>query len=149
VTEARSTSDREWGNFTEEGPWNIDRSAVRWLPVVDELRALALADVPKLTTPQRLPPGVRVLTVARHIAGAIAPWYISKKRGRFTDPAQSRSDLSLRLRRAVETLGPTYIKLGQIISSGEGLFPAELVEQFKLCRDQVPAEDFATVRLIV
>ena len=149
MTEARSTSDREWGNFTEEGPWNIDRSAVRWLPVVDELRALALADVPKLTTPQRLPPGVRVLTVARHIAGAIAPWYISKKRGRFTDPAQSRSDLSLRLRRAVETLGPTYIKLGQIISSGEGLFPAELVEQFKLCRDQVPAEDFATVRLIV
>ncbi len=28
---------------------------------------------------------------------------------------------------AAESLGATYIKLGQIISSGEGLFPAELV----------------------
>lgn len=44
---------------------------------------------------------------------------------------------------------PTYIKLGQIISSGEGLFPDELVTEFKRCRDRVPAEDFATVRAIV
>ncbi|MEN9804040.1 MAG: hypothetical protein RIS41_887 [Actinomycetota bacterium] len=89
------------------------------------------------------------MTVGRHIVGAIAPWYLRKKRERYTDPAASRADLSLRLRRAVETLGPTYIKLGQIISSGEGLFPTELVEQFKLCRDRVPAEPFSTVRLTV
>ncbi|MFZ9580208.1 MAG: ABC1 kinase family protein, partial [Ilumatobacteraceae bacterium] len=69
--------------------------------------------------------------------------------GRYADPADSRGDVSRRLRRAVETLGPTYIKLGQIISSGEGLFPSELVEQFKLCRDQVPAEPFSTVRTTV
>ena len=87
--------------------------------------------------------------MGRHIVGAIAPWYLKKKRGRYSDPAASRAELSLRLRRAVETLGPTYIKLGQIISSGEGLFPAELVEQFKLCRDRVPAEPFSTVRLTV
>ena len=48
--------------------------------------------------------------------------------------------------RAAEDLGPTFIKLGQIISSGEGLFPAELVEEFKRCRDQVPAESFDDVR---
>jgi len=77
------------------------------------------------------------------------PWYVKKKRGRYADPADSRGDVSRRLRRAVETLGPTYIKLGQIISSGEGLFPSELVEQFKLCRDQVPAEPFSTVRTTV
>ena len=46
-------------------------------------------------------------------------------------------------------LGPTYIKLGQIISSGEGLFPTELVEEFKKCRDQVPPEPFEAVRLTV
>ena len=56
------------------------------------------------------------------------------------------ADLSRRLRLAAEALGPTYIKLGQIISSGEGLFPAELVEEFKRCRDQVPAEPFDDVR---
>ncbi len=57
--------------------------------------------------------------------------------------------LSRRLRVAAERLGPTYIKLGQIISSGEGLFPAPLVAQFRLLRDQVPAEDFAIVRAVV
>ncbi|MFZ9392634.1 MAG: ABC1 kinase family protein, partial [Ilumatobacteraceae bacterium] len=57
--------------------------------------------------------------------------------------------LSLRLRRAIERLGATYIKLAQIISSGEGLFPAELVDEFKRCRDQVPAEPWDKVRLTV
>jgi ubiquinone biosynthesis protein len=46
-------------------------------------------------------------------------------------------------------LGSTYIKLGQIISSGEGLFPPELVEEFKRCRDQVPPVPFDTVRAVV
>jgi ubiquinone biosynthesis protein len=50
---------------------------------------------------------------------------------------------------AAERLGPTYIKLGQIISSGEGIFPAELVGEFKLCRDRVPAEPFRVVREVV
>jgi ubiquinone biosynthesis protein len=53
------------------------------------------------------------------------------------------------LRQAAEALGPTYIKLGQIISSGEGLFPAELVAEFKKCRDQVPAEPFDVVQRVV
>ena len=57
--------------------------------------------------------------------------------------------LSRRLRLAAERLGPTYIKLGQIISSGEGIFPEELVTEFKRCRDQVPPEPFAVVRRVV
>jgi ubiquinone biosynthesis protein len=46
-------------------------------------------------------------------------------------------------------LGSTYIKLGQIISSGEGLFPAELVNEFKLCRDQVPPIPFNEVQQVI
>jgi ubiquinone biosynthesis protein len=145
----RVPDDRQWGAFTESGPWALDRSNIGWMPLVDGLRSAARAEVPALTTPRRLPPGARVITVARQIGGAIVPWFAKKKRGRYTDPADSRADVSRRLRHAVETLGPTYIKLGQIISSGEGLFPAELVEQFKLCRDQVPAEPFSTVRVTV
>jgi ubiquinone biosynthesis protein len=57
--------------------------------------------------------------------------------------------LSRRLRVAFEDLGPTFIKLGQILSSGEGVFPPELVAEFRLCRDQVPAEHFGDVRRIV
>jgi ubiquinone biosynthesis protein len=53
------------------------------------------------------------------------------------------------MRKAVERLGSTYIKLGQIISSGEGLFPTELVNEFKLCRDQVPAFSFEEARRVI
>ena len=85
-------------------------------------------------------------TVTCHIGLALAGWYLlDRRRGRH----RSRSGLSRRLRRAFQALGPTYIKLGQILSSGEGIFPPELVEQFKLLRDRVPAEDFATVRATV
>ena len=41
--------------------------------------------------------------------------------------------LSRRLRIAFGKLGPTYIKLGQILSSGEGIFPPELVSRVHAC----------------
>jgi ubiquinone biosynthesis protein len=63
--------------------------------------------------------------------------------------ASSRSGLSRRLRRAFEALGPTYIKLGQIISAGEGLFPEELVGEFRLLRDHVTPEPFSTIRATI
>jgi len=65
------------------------------------------------------------------------------------DGAGSIGDISRRLRLAAEALGPTFIKLGQIISSGDGVFPPELVDEFKRCRDQVPAESFEDVRRTV
>ncbi|MEZ5295850.1 MAG: AarF/UbiB family protein [Ilumatobacteraceae bacterium] len=72
------------------------------------------------------------------------PWFAS---GSSAGTARRRrhADLSHRLRVAAEYLGPSFIQLGQIISSGEGLFPAELVDEFKKCRDQVPAEPFDVV----
>ncbi len=141
--------DRSWAAFTEEGPWTLQRDAIRWLPLAADLRARAQAEVPALTKPSRVPPGRRVVRVVRILSGAVLPWMVHKKRVRFSTPEASRAEISLRLRRAAEQLGPTYIKLGQIISSGEGLFPAELVNEFKKCRDQVPAEPFDTVRLVV
>ena len=62
---------------------------------------------------------------------------------------RSRAGISARLRRSFERLGSTYIKLGQIVSGGDGLFPEELVGEFKKLRDRVPAESFAAVREIV
>jgi ubiquinone biosynthesis protein len=144
----RST-DLEWAAFTDDGPWIVETASVRWLGVADDLRAAARAEVPKLTASRAIPPGSRVVGVVRHVGAAVAVWWWRKRRHRYDDQQQSRSDLSLRLRTAAERLGPTYIKLGQIISSGEGLFPAELVTEFKKCRDQVPPEPFETVRLIV
>jgi ubiquinone biosynthesis protein len=144
-----SAPDRSWAAFTEVGPWEVRRDEVDWLELAATLRARAQAEVPHLTEPSRLPPGWRVLSVAGRLAGAVVPWITAKRRGRFGDPSESRADVSHRLRSAAEALGPTYIKLGQIISSGEGLFPAELVAEFKKCRDQVPPEPFEVVRLTV
>lgn len=42
------------------------------------------------------------------------------------------------LRRAFEELGPTYVKLGQLIASSPGLFPEVLAEEFRACLDEVP-----------
>lgn len=141
--------DCSWAAFTEDGPWTLHREQIRWYPLAEGLRAAARAEVPELTRERRVPPGHRVIKVVRVLGRAIVPWVWRKRRGRYTTPEASRGELSLRLRRAAEILGPTYIKLGQIISSGEGVFPVELVTEFKKCRDQVPAEPFEMVRTVV
>ena len=142
-------ADRRWGAFTEAAPWVLDPASISWMPLAERLRDRARAEVPRLTRPGRIPDIRRLLTVVRHLGWAVGVWWIRKRRGRYADGETSRADLSLRLRSAIETLGPTYIKLAQIISSGEGLFPAELVDEFKKCRDQVPAEPFEVVRTTV
>ncbi len=50
-----------------------------------------------------------------------------------------RSDpVPKRLRIAFSQLGPTYVKLGQLIASSPGLFPPEWAEEFASLRDRVP-----------
>ena len=142
-------ADRCWGAFTEAAPWVLDPASISWMPLAERLRDRARAGVPRLTRPGRIPDIRRLLTVVRHLGWAVGVWWIRKRRGRYADGETFGADLSLRLRSAIETLGPTYIKLAQIISSGEGLFPAELVDEFKKCRDQVPAEPFEVVRTTV
>lgn len=42
------------------------------------------------------------------------------------------------VRRVFEILGPTFIKLGQVIASSPGLFPKRYSEEFAKCLDRVP-----------
>jgi ubiquinone biosynthesis protein len=140
-------SDLAIGAFTPHGPWTVDPAAMAWrFPStdsggVDALREDAARLAHTLVRPQHLPSVGRVATVGYRLGSALLGWGL---RDRGTP--SSRSGLSRRLRPAFERLGPTYIKLGQIISSGEGIFPEELVEEFRLLRDRVPPEPFAAVR---
>jgi aarF domain-containing kinase len=53
------------------------------------------------------------------------------------------------LRHAFEDLGPTYLKLGQIIGSSLGLFPERYVTEFQKCLDRVRPFPFAEAERIV
>lgn len=46
-------------------------------------------------------------------------------------------------------LGPTYVKLGQIIASSPGLFPEPLAKAAERCLDEVPPFDGATAREMI
>ena len=145
----QDTADRQWGSFTQVAPWVLDQQKISWQPQAEALRVSAQREIPVLTKPSRVPPVARLVVVVWVLALALLPWFVKKRRNKFPSSEDSNAYVSLRMRKAVERLGSTYIKLGQIISSGEGLFPTELVDEFKRCRDQVPAESFDRVRLVV
>jgi ubiquinone biosynthesis protein len=139
-------SDTAFGAFTDTGPWVLDLDRIRWKRGLDRLRADVQARLPELTRPRRVPPGFRVVTTVRHLGLAVAIWAGKERR---LGGSIKVAGISRRLREAAEELGPTYIKLGQILSSGEGIFPEELVAEFKKCRDQVPAEPWDVVARVV
>jgi len=53
------------------------------------------------------------------------------------------------LRKAFEELGPTFIKLGQIMSTRPDLLPPEYIAEFSKLRDDVPAFSFTEVETII
>ncbi len=132
------------GSFSDNPPWSLATNRITWRANVDALRSRQARRLPRLTRPPKLPPAGRALVVLAHLGRAVGAWYL---RDRGTE--RSRAGLSRRLRVAAETLGPTYIKLAQIISAGEGVFPPELVSECKRCRDQVPPVSYEQVVEVV
>lgn len=53
------------------------------------------------------------------------------------------------MRETFESLGSTYIKLGQFIASTPSLFPCEYVEEFQGCLDQTPSLPFSYVQQVL
>jgi ubiquinone biosynthesis protein len=143
---AETAPDLTIGGFSDHAPWYVELDAMTWRAGVDRERERARWQVPKWLETGHLPPFGRLVRVVTLVGGALGAWYLTDRR---KGSPKSRRGLSRRLRVAFSHLGPTYIKLGQIISGGEGLFPEELVTEFKLLRDRVPPEPFDDVRRIV
>ncbi|WP_426573246.1 ABC1 kinase family protein [Aquihabitans sp. McL0605] len=141
-----TAADVVWGAFSDAGPWTLDPDLLPWQEGLSEERAALVASVPDLTRRRLLPPARRLGTTVVHLGGAVGRWWLGERR---TGGSASIADLAHRLRDAAEQLGPSYIKLGQIVSSGRGLFPDELVDQFSSLRDRVQPEPFAVVRQVI
>jgi len=134
------------GSFGDRGPWVVDLDGLVWLRGLDRVREQAHLQVPAWLETGRIPPLGRLSRVVLLVGTALATWWATDRRREAT---VRRRGMSRRLRSAFARLGPTYIKLGQILSSGEGMFPDELVAEFKKLRDRVPPEAFEDVRHVV
>ena len=60
-----------------------------------------------------------------------------------------RYSRSARIRMAIEELGPTYVKLGQILSTRPDLIPIELLNEFSLLQDSVPPCGFDEISAVI
>ncbi len=63
-------------------------------------------------------------------------------------PAEGEADISIqvRLRRSFEELGPTFVKLGQLLSTRPDLLPEAFIEEFTKLQDDVQPLPFSVVR---
>jgi len=115
------------------------------------------------------PPGLvrRAFTVNRHLLGLCAGGLVAHarprrhgRRRRLASWAAAlvrpfvRKDLvhepfPVQLRRRLELLGPTYIKLGQILSLREDILPRTVTDELHNLLDRLPNVPFAHVRAIV
>lgn len=76
------------------------------------------------------------------------------KLGRFVLERLSIEDIDAysapeRMRMAFEQLGPTFIKLGQLLATRPDLIPREFVEEFKKLQSRVPVLPFTEMRLVL
>jgi len=130
---------------------------------------LAVGDFPLLV--EKPPPGLvgRYFTTQKHVLGlifgGIRAWAVTRKapHPRFyglartvaavTSPFLDRElrdqPFPVQLRRRLEILGPTYIKLGQVLSLREDLFPTVITDELKNLLDRLPAVPLDRVKEIV
>jgi len=116
---------------------------------------------------ERRTPGLvrRFLSVVRHLFGLLAGGLVDGVRSRpraerrglrfrllqlvalflrlFVRGSLARRPFPEQLRRRLEILGATYIKLGQILSLREDLLPQEITDELKNLLDRLPAVPYA------
>ena len=114
---------------------------------------------------------LRLLLLYKHVLGLIVGGYIAsvrslppyKRRGlrslrrRFTafvlqffiKKELRKLPFAVQLRRRLEMLGPTYIKLGQIMAIRDDLLPRQITDELKQLMDNVPAVPFEAIQMII
>lgn len=144
-----------------EDPTHTEPPAAGGLYLGTRMPSLAEAGFEEMK--ERRPPGIvrRFLVTTRHLiallAGALIDWVRTRRpedrsglvfriRQIFSlfarlliAPSMARQPFPVQLRRRLERLGPTYIKLGQILSLREDLLPKAVTIELKNLLDRLPA----------
>jgi len=77
--------------------------------------------------------------VERAGLGALLPGAAKREDGK-------KLSLAVRLRLAIQDLGPSFVKLGQVISTRPDIMPADIITEMKKLQDDVPPETFEAIR---
>ena len=93
-----------------------------------------------------------VAVLVRHGFGELvqrAGWGAQLGIGKKTEEDESRPKpigVGERIRLVLTELGPSFVKLGQIVSTRPDLVPAEIIDELRKLQDDVPPVAFAEVR---
>lgn len=127
-SQAGSPSDDTWGAFRQPGPWVTQRQSAY---TADD--ATRRQHAKQLAASWSSGKGLPVGNLARLVGVA------GREVGRFAlrnRQAPRAERAATGFRRGAETLGASWVKLGQIISAGDGVFPDALVAQCRQLTDR-------------
>jgi len=82
---------------------------------------------------------VRVLGISGVLerTGRVLHWHSTSEIGQLDAP--------VRIRRALEELGPTFVKLGQLLATRVDMFPPHWIAEFEKLHSQVPAVSYESL----
>jgi ubiquinone biosynthesis protein len=95
-----------------------------------------------------------VSTLARHGFGGALEYLsvhrrLSLSKGELRPPEEPLESPAQHLRAAMEELGPTFVKLGQILSTRSDLLPEPFIEELRKLQDEVPPEPWEAMRPVI
>ena len=134
---------------TTDRPSGVDASFSAedsWVREAVGRRNLVQSGIPELVRQPTFPPLPRLVLTLWRFGWAFLSWNIFDRR---KQEIERKPALYSRLRKAAERQGPTYVKLAQLISAAEGVFPEALVEECRRCRDRVEPESWPTIKKVL